>query len=109
MPGEAAKSVSRTIGVLSLTKVLTWVSSSALMFVLPRFLGPEEYGRLFLGTSIVMILGVVVDFGREYSVAKAISREREKAGNRAAGGSAFATKQQTANSVSFDEPRRGER
>jgi len=27
-----------------------------------------------------MILGVVVDFGREYSVAKAISREREKAG-----------------------------
>ena len=80
MPGEAAKSVSRTIGVLSLTKVLTWVSSSALMFVLPRFLGPEEYGRLFLGTSIVMILGVVVDFGREYSVAKAISREREKAG-----------------------------
>jgi O-antigen/teichoic acid export membrane protein len=79
MPGEVAKSVTKTMGVLSFAKVLTWISSSALMFVLPRFLGPSEYGKLFLGTSIVAILGIVVDFGREYSVAKAISRSRPEA------------------------------
>jgi O-antigen/teichoic acid export membrane protein len=80
MPGEVAKSVTKTMGVLSFAKILTWISSSALMFFLPRFLGPSEYGKLFLGTSIVAILGIVVDFGREYSVAKAISRNPEQSG-----------------------------
>jgi len=79
MPGEAAKSVTRTVGILSVTKILTWISSSALMFVLPRYLGPEEYGKFFLGTSVVAILGVIVEFGREYSVAKAISRDQDSA------------------------------
>ncbi|HUI64929.1 MAG TPA: oligosaccharide flippase family protein [Bacteroidota bacterium] len=79
MTGEAAKSISRTIGVLSFTKVLTWISSSALMFFLPRYLGPAEYGKLYLGMSIVGMLGIIVDFGREYSVAKQISRERDQA------------------------------
>jgi len=79
MAGEAAKSVSKTIGVLSATKVLTWISGSALMFVLPRFLGPDEYGKLFLGTSVVATLAIVVDFGREYSVAKEVSRRPDEA------------------------------
>ncbi|HXX64022.1 MAG TPA: oligosaccharide flippase family protein [Bacteroidota bacterium] len=79
MAGEAAKSVSRTIGVLSFTKVLTWIASSALMFFLPRYLGPAEYGKLYLGMSVVAMLGIIVDFGREYSVSKQISRDRDHA------------------------------
>ncbi len=61
-------------------RFITYISSFVLMLFLPRYLGPEEYGRLYLGISITAMFSVFIDFGGRYSISKAVSRTPERAG-----------------------------
>ena len=60
------------------TQIITWGSSFILMLFLPRYLGSEEYGRLYLAMSIAMILEIVIDFGGQYHITKEVSRSPER-------------------------------
>ncbi|MEW5798544.1 MAG: flippase [Bacteroidota bacterium] len=73
-----AHSVAKNTTVMIVSQFMTWVSSFVLMLFLPRYLGSEEYGKLFLAISITMIFQMVVEFGGGYYIAKEVSREREK-------------------------------
>jgi O-antigen/teichoic acid export membrane protein len=61
-------------------QAITWASTFLLMLFLPRYLGPVEYGKLFLALSIVEMFKIFVAYGGNYLVAKYVSRDREKTG-----------------------------
>lgn len=59
-------------------QVITWASSFLLLYFLPRYLGPEDFGRLYLALSIKMILGLLIDFGGNYLIPKEVARSESK-------------------------------
>ncbi len=59
-------------------QVVTWGSSFLLLYFLPRYLGPEDFGRLYLALSIKMILGLLIDFGGNYLIPKEVARSENK-------------------------------
>lgn len=79
MSKDIATSIARNATVMMGSQMVTWVSSFVLMMFLPRYLGSEDYGRLYLAMSVAMIAQVFVDFGGAYYIAKEIARHRERA------------------------------
>jgi O-antigen/teichoic acid export membrane protein len=71
---DVVKSVAKNTSVMFSQLLITWSSSFILMLFLPRYLGPVEYGRLFLASSISAIFGVFVQYGGTYLVAKDVAR-----------------------------------
>ncbi len=76
-----AKSVVRNTTIQMAQQLVTWASTFILMLFLPRYLGPVEYGRLFLAGSIVGIFLIFIDFDGRTGIAKKISRNPEGASN----------------------------
>jgi len=79
MNREIAKSVATNTSVLMGSQIVTWISGFVLMLFLPRYLGSEDYGKLYLGTSIMMITQLLVNFGGYYMITKEVARARESA------------------------------
>ncbi len=79
MSKEIATSIARNATVMMGSQVVTWVSSFVLMLFLPRYLGSEDFGRLYLAMSVAMIAQVFVDFGGAYFIAKEIARHHDHA------------------------------
>lgn len=75
---EIGKSVAQNVSVMFGAQVVTWGSSFLLLYFLPRYLGPEDFGRLYLALSIKMILGLFIDFGGNYLIPKEVARSRTK-------------------------------
>jgi O-antigen/teichoic acid export membrane protein len=71
---DAFKSVAKNSSVMFAQLAVTWSSTFFLMLFLPRYLGPVEYGRLFLALSIAAIFGILVEYSGTYLVAKDVSR-----------------------------------
>jgi len=78
MNNSIAHSLAKNTTVMFSSQLATWASSFVLMLVLPRYLGSEEYGRLFLAISVTLIAQIFIEFGGNYFIAKEISREKEK-------------------------------
>ena len=72
------QSVARNVSVMFGAQVVTWGSSFLLLYFLPRYLGPEDFGRLYLALSIKMILGLLIDFGGNYLIPKEVARSESK-------------------------------
>lgn len=77
---DIAKSITRNTTIQFVQQIITWGSSFLLMLFLPRYLGPVEYGRLFLALSIAGIFLVFIDYDGRTGIAKRIARNREKTG-----------------------------
>ena len=75
---EIGQKVAQNISVMFGAQVVTWGSSFLLLYFLPRYLGPEDFGRLYLALSIKMILGLLIDFGGNYLIPKEVARSRTK-------------------------------
>jgi O-antigen/teichoic acid export membrane protein len=75
---DIGQSVARNVSVMFGAQVVTWGSSFLLLYFLPRYLGPEDYGRLYLALSIKMILGLLIDFGGNYLIPKEVARSESK-------------------------------
>ena len=75
---EIGKSVAQNVSVMFGAQVVTWGSSFLLLYFLPRYLGPEDFGRLYLALSIKMILGLFIDFGGNYLIPKEVARSQKK-------------------------------
>jgi O-antigen/teichoic acid export membrane protein len=72
--------IAKNTSILLFQQVITWASTFLLMLFLPRYLGPVEFGRLYLAQSVRDIFLLFVTFGGNYLVAKAVSREKERTG-----------------------------
>jgi O-antigen/teichoic acid export membrane protein len=74
MSTQSTHSVSRNATVLLGSQAVTWISSFILMIFLPRYLGSEEYGRLYLAMSLAIMTQVFIDFGGAFYIAKEIAK-----------------------------------
>lgn len=68
--------LARNLSVMMGAQGITWISSFVLLYFLPRYLGTEDFGRLYLALSIKMMLGLLIDFGGSYLIAKEVARSR---------------------------------
>ena len=75
---EIGQSVAQNMSVMFGAQVVTWGSSFLLLYFLPRYLGPEDFGRLYLALSIKMILGLFIDFGGNYLIPKEVARSQKR-------------------------------
>lgn len=75
---EIGQSVAQNMSVMFGAQVVVWGSSFLLLYFLPRYLGPEDFGRLYLALSIKMILGLFIDFGGNYLIPKEAARSQKK-------------------------------
>ncbi|HTY57380.1 MAG TPA: flippase [Bacteroidota bacterium] len=80
MFNDIMKRIAKNTSILLFQQVITWASTFLLMLFLPRYLGPVEFGRLYLAQSVRDIFLIFVTFGGNYLVAKAVSREKERTG-----------------------------
>jgi O-antigen/teichoic acid export membrane protein len=87
------KSISRSViknsSIMMGQQVITSLCSLVLAMFLPRYLGPIEYGRLFLATSYISIFRIFVEYGGNYLIAKSVSRNPEFTGQIIVDGSSF--------------------
>ncbi len=75
---EIGESIAQNVSVMFGAQVVTWGSSFLLLYFLPRYLGPEDFGRLYLALSIKMMLGLLIDFGGNYLIPKEVARSEKK-------------------------------
>ena len=80
MTNGVGRSLTQNTAVMVLTQIITWGSTFVLMIVLPRTLGSEEYGRIFVAVSVAMVLDVFIAFGGQYHITKEISLGRRDPG-----------------------------
>jgi len=73
---DIVKGIAKNTSIMLVQQAITWASSLLLVLFLPRYLGPIEYGKLFLALSIYEIFRVLVNYGGNYLVAKHVSRDR---------------------------------
>jgi O-antigen/teichoic acid export membrane protein len=76
---DIANSVAKNTVVQMAQQLVTWASSFLLMLFLPRYLGPVDYGRLYLAMSVSAIFLMLIEFDGRIGVAKRISRYRDEA------------------------------
>jgi len=77
---DTARGLIKNTSILAAQQVITMTSSVILTFFLPRYLGPVEYGSLFLAGSYVMMLQVFVNYGSNYLIAKQVARDPAQTG-----------------------------
>ncbi len=73
------KSVARNTAVMLAAQAITWASSFILMMFLPKYLGSNAYGELYLAVSIATMFQVIIEFGGQYQITKEVSRAHEDA------------------------------
>ena len=76
-----SRSVTRNIGALMSSQVVTWTLSVLLIWLVPRYLGPEALGSLQLGNSIWAIAVVFATFGTSTLLTVEIARHRTTFGS----------------------------
>ena len=78
MREQAQGVVSRSVQLMG-SKVTTWALAFAMTILVPRFLGPTAFGRLYFAISFTAIFSILVEFGLNSLVAREVSRKREDA------------------------------
>lgn len=77
---STAKGIAKNLSIMSLQLAITWSSSFLLMLFLPRYLGPIEYGRLYLAATISGMFQILVSYGGNHLITKSVSRAPEETG-----------------------------
>lgn len=75
---QVRSSLFRNGGIMMTTQLITWVSTFILLLFLPRMLGSEDFGALYLAISLAMILEISIDFGGSLLIPKEVARDRNR-------------------------------
>ncbi len=68
-------SVGKNLSVLGVAQMVTWISSFLLLMFLPKYLGSQEFGLLFVALSVREILSMIIDFGGSHRIPKSIAQD----------------------------------
>ncbi|HET7034282.1 MAG TPA: flippase [Thermomicrobiaceae bacterium] len=63
-------------GVMLLSQVITWTATLVLTGALARYLGNVGFGNLYLATSMALIFSVLVNFGLDQQLTRAVARDK---------------------------------
>jgi O-antigen/teichoic acid export membrane protein len=80
MSKTISHSIVKNTSIMTGQYAITSVFSFVLLLFLPRYLGPVEYGKLFLAFSIIGIFRIFVEYGDNFLIAKKVSRNPEMIG-----------------------------
>ncbi len=75
--GQPRRSVGKNIGALMSSQVVTWTLTTALVWVVPRYLGAEAFGSLRVAMSLWMIAGVIATFGTSTLLTVEVAKDRD--------------------------------
>ncbi len=75
---ETTATIARNTKAMMGSQVITWISSFILMSFMPRYLGAEEWGRLYFAMSLNGITGLLIDLGLTTLIVKDVARDKEK-------------------------------
>ena len=71
MPAKTKRALGNS-AIQGVTQLITWSFSWVLLILLPRYLGDEGFGRLFLALTYGMVLGMLLNMGINKYVAKRV-------------------------------------
>ena len=77
---DVVKGIAKNTSVLFFQQIVTWISTFLLMLFVPRYLGPVEYGHLYLANSIIDVFRIIVWWGANSLVVKLVSRSPDQTG-----------------------------
>jgi len=77
-PDRIMMGITKSLSALMFQQILTTASTFILMLFLPRYLGPEEYGRLYVAIALSAIFQIFVNYGSSYMVAKNVARAKDQ-------------------------------
>ena len=86
---ESTASIARNAKAMMFSQIVTWACSFALMLFLPRYLGPEDFGRLYFAISVNGIAGLLMDLGFTMLLVKEVARDRSKVNSLLTNGAAL--------------------
>ncbi len=75
---EQTASIARNTKIMMTAQLITWASSFVLMSYLPRYLGAEEYGKLYFGMSISALAALLMDLGLTMLIVREVARDHGK-------------------------------
>jgi O-antigen/teichoic acid export membrane protein len=78
------KTAERAVGnmaIMMVSQVITWTATILLVGLLGRQLGDAGFGDLYLATAFALIFSVLVDFGLDQQLVRAVARDRSLAGS----------------------------
>lgn len=75
---ESTASIARNTKAMMVSQIVTWASSFVLMLFLPRYLGAEDFGRLYFAISVNGIAGLLMDLGFSMLLIKEVARDKTK-------------------------------
>jgi O-antigen/teichoic acid export membrane protein len=76
----SVKTLAKNAGAMMASQLVTWGLSLALAVFLPRYLGPEIIGEISIGNSIWLIMTILISFGMDLHLTKAVARDPQRAG-----------------------------
>ncbi len=79
-PPISGARLARNASAMMAAQLLTWAMAFLVAIFQPRILGPLAIGQLSIALSIWMIAGVLITFGMDTYLTKAIAREPQRTG-----------------------------
>ena len=76
---ESSGSIARNTAAMMGSQVITWISSFALIIILPRFLGDEAFGRFYFAASLAALMMIFVELGIGNYYVIEVARTKAKA------------------------------
>jgi len=67
--------------IMFVSQAITWTTTLGLTAILGRYLGAAGFGNLYLAITFGLIFSVLVDFGLDQHLVRAIARDRSLAGS----------------------------
>jgi O-antigen/teichoic acid export membrane protein len=71
--------VARNATFLGIAQVVSWVTSLAYLVVVPRLVGPSQWGEMGAGLAITALAGAIAGMGLSTVVIKEVARHRARA------------------------------
>ncbi|MGE5594536.1 MAG: oligosaccharide flippase family protein, partial [Hyphomicrobiales bacterium] len=75
------RSLGENLAALASAQLLTWVITGATLAILPRYLGPADFGRLTLGITLAAFASTFAGLGLPTLVTKLVARDGREAGD----------------------------
>ena len=73
---QPSRSVGRNVAALMTSQAITWTLTTAVMWMVPRYLGPVSLGQIRIAMSIWAVAVVTADFGTSTLLTIEVSRRR---------------------------------
>jgi O-antigen/teichoic acid export membrane protein len=71
------RKLARNTGILMVSQVISWSMGIFIALIIPRYLGPENFGKINLAGSLWVIVGIIAVFGMDTLLTKTIARTPE--------------------------------